>query len=347
MTRPTAPTQHLPSGGREGPAELAPQLETFRTELTGYCYRMLGSSAEAEDAAQETLIRAWRAHSTFEGRASLRTWLYRIATNICIDTRRSPRSRIRPMDLGPASPHTAALPQARPPAEWLEPVADARVLVSDDPGQVAAERDTVRLAFVAALQHLPPRQRAVLILREVLRWPATEVAELLESSTASVNSALQRARATLAERAPHDTDTFDPLDEQQQALLRRYVDAFERYDLDALTALLHEDVVQSMPPYALWLQGREDIRGWYLGTGIGCKGSRLVATAANGSPAFAQYRPSPGGGFHAWALQILEIHDGAVIGLNAFLDTDRWFPMLELPRTLDASGAGDDPVLDP
>lgn len=343
MPRPTTTIQDPTSATDDGPAALGPQLEAFRAELTGYCYRMLGSSSEAEDAAQDTLIRAWRAHKGFEGRASLRTWLYRIATNVCIDTRRS-RSRIRPMDLGPASPHTAALPAARPDAEWLEPVADTRVLTTDDPAELAAERDTVRLAFVAALQHLPPRQRAVLILREVLRWPAADVAELLDSSVASVNSALQRARATLTERAPRDTDVFDPLDEEQQAFLRRYVDAFERYDLDALTALLHEDVVQSMPPYELWLRGHEDIRGWYLGTGIGCRGSRLVATAANGSPAFAQYRPSPDGGFEAWALQVLEIHEGVVVGLNAFLDTDRWFPMFGLPQFLDASGAEYDAV---
>ncbi len=319
-----------------GTRGIAPELEAYRPELIGFCYRMLGSSSEAEDAAQDTLVRAWRAYPSFEGRSSLRTWLYRIANNVCIDVHRSPRARVRPMDLGPASPHTAALPAARPDAEWLEPIADARVEAPDDPAEIAAMRDTLRLAFVAALQHLPARQRAVLILCEVLRWQASEAATLLETSVASVNSALQRARATLAQRGVRDTDTFDPLDAAQQALLARYVDAFERYDLDDLTALLHEDVVQSMPPFELWLRGPADIRGWYLGTGIGCRGSRLVPTVANGSPAFGQYRPDPDGGYHPWALQVLEISEGTIVGLNAFLDTDRWFPMFGLPSHLDA-----------
>ena len=322
-----------------GPAaeQLGPELEGFRRELTGYCYRMLGSASEAEDAAQESLIRAWRGHDGFEGRSSLRTWVYRIAHNVCVDVHRSARRRVRPMDLGPASPHTAALPTPRPDAEWLEPVADSRVTTRDDPEEVAVERDSLRLAFVAALQHLPPRQRAVLILCEVLHWQAAEAAELLETTVAAVNSALQRARATLAERRIRDTDRFDPLDETQQELLARYVDAFERYDLDDLTALLHQDAVQSMPPFDLWLRGHDDIRGWYLGTGIGCRGSKLVPTVANGSPAFGQYRRDPdGGGYHAWALQVLEIVAGEIVGLNAFLETERWFPMFDLPLRLEA-----------
>lgn len=316
-------------------AAVAPELESYRPELIGYCYRMLGSAGDAEDAAQDALVRAWRGYEGFRAQSSLRTWLYRIATNICIDLHRSPRRRVRPMDLGPASPHTAALPAARPDAEWLEPVADTRVLASDGPEAVAIERDSLRLAFVAALQHLPPKQRAVLILCEALAWQASEAAELLETTVAGVNSALQRARATLADRGIRDTDTFDPLDDAQQALLARYVDAFERYDLDELTALLHEDVVQSMPPYELWLRGHADIRGWYLGTGSGCRGSRLVATVANGSPAFGQYRPDPDGGHRPWALQVIEIADGTIVGLNAFLDTDRWFPMFDLPPRLE------------
>nr|MDQ3611027.1 sigma-70 family RNA polymerase sigma factor [Actinomycetota bacterium] len=267
-----------------------PQLEQYRAELTGYCYRMLGSGFEAEDAVQEALMRAWRAHDRFEGRAALRTWLYRITTNVCLDALSSRRRRARPMDLGPASPASSTLPPPLPETVWLEPVPDARVVrTGGDPAEVAVERDSVRLAFVAALHHLPAQQRAVLILREVLRWQATEVAGLLETTVASVNSALQRARATLAAIDVADTDPFQPLDRAQQDLLARYVDAFERYDLDALTALLHEDVVQSMPPYPLWLRGHDDIRRWYLGTGIGCRGSRLVPTVANGSPAFGQY----------------------------------------------------------
>ncbi|MDQ3931511.1 MAG: RNA polymerase subunit sigma-70, partial [Actinomycetota bacterium] len=241
-----------------------------------------------------------------------------------------------PMDLGPASPASAALPAPLPETAWIEPVPDARVVsTTADPAEIAAERDSVRLAFVAALQHLPARQRAVLILREVLRWQATEVAALLESTVASVNSALQRARASLASLEVADTDAFRPLDEDQQALLARYVDAFERYDLEALTSLLHEEVVQSMPPYGLWLRGHDDIRGWYLGTGIGCRGSRLVPTIANGSPAFGQYRPAPHGGHKPWALQVIEISGGAIVGLNAFLDTERLFPLFGLPPRLD------------
>ncbi len=310
-------------------------LERYREELTGYCYRMLGSPFEAEDAVQETFIRAWRAARGFKGRSSLRTWLYRIATNVCIDALRSRQRRARPMDLGPASAASTTLPAPLPETVWIEPIPDARLMsATADPADVAVERDSVRLAFVAALQHLPARQRAVLILRDVLRWHAAEVAELLETSVASVNSALQRARTTLSTLDVAETDTFQPLDEAQQSLLARYVDAFERYDLDALTALLHEDVVQSMPPYGLWLRGRDDIRGWYLGTGIGCRGSRLVPAVANGSPAFGQYRPAPDGGHEPWSLQVIEIADGAIVGLNAFLDTERFFPLFGLPPRL-------------
>lgn len=296
---------------------------------------MLGSATEAEDAVQETMLRAWRAHDRFEGRSSLRTWLHRIAHNVCIDLHRSPRQRIRPMDLGPASPFTTTVLAQRPGSEWLEPIPDVRVVTGGDPASIAVQRDTLRLALVAALQHLPPRQRAVLILCEVLQWRATEAAELLDTTVAAVNSALQRARATLADRQVDDTDVFDPLDDDQQALLARYVDAFERYDLDDLTALLHEEVVQTMPPYELWLRGRDDVRGWYLGPGAGCDGSRLVPVVANGSPAFGQYRADPGGGHVAWALQVIEISHGRIVGLNAFLDTQQWFPMFDLPLRLD------------
>jgi RNA polymerase sigma-70 factor, ECF subfamily len=319
-----------------GTRQAAPELERYRTELTAYCYRMLGSGFEAEDAVQETMVRAWRALDRFEGRSSLRSWLYRIATNVCLDMAGGPQRRARPMDLGPSSPAAAANLVERSAGTWLEPIPDSRVLDAEgDPAEQAVTRETVRLAFVAALQHLPARQRAVLILREVLHWQASEVAELLDTSVASVNSALQRARATLQAVQVADTDTFKPLDPEQQALLARYVDAFERYDLDALTALLHEDVIQTMPPFDLWLQGHAEIREWYLGTGIGCCGSRLVPTVANGSPAFGQYRPSADGGHDPWALQVIEIADGQIVTMNAFLDTARWFPMFDLPARLD------------
>ena len=254
------------------------ELETYRRELTAYCYRMLGSGFEAEDAVQETMVRAWRNIDNFEGRSSLRSWLYRIATNVCLDMLQGPQRRARPMDLGPSSPADTSLPAGLPESTWIQPVLDARTLPEDgDPAELAESRETIRLAFVAALQHLPPKQRAVLILREVLRWQASEVAELLETSVASVNSALQRARAALDAT---DVDSLKPLqfDEEQQELLARYVDAFERYDITSLVKLLHEDATFTMPPFALWLEGPVEIGKWYLGQGIGCRGSRLVPT---------------------------------------------------------------------
>jgi RNA polymerase sigma-70 factor (ECF subfamily) len=205
-----------------------------------------------------------------------------------------------------------------------------------DPAEIAVARESIRLAFVAALQHLPPRQRAVLILREVLRWHADEVAELLETTTASVNSALQRARATLASRDVSLTAEPVSMDDEQRALLARYVDAFERYDMDSLTSLLKEDATWNMPPYELWLQTHDDVRRWCLGPGIGCRGSRLVPTAANGSPAFGQYKPDGAGGYVPWSLQVLEVSAGRIDGITFFLDTSRFFPMFGLPLRLDA-----------
>ncbi|MGW4721941.1 sigma-70 family RNA polymerase sigma factor [Streptomyces sp. NPDC004291] len=313
------------------------ELDKYRRELTGYCYRMLGSSFEAEDAVQDTMVRAWKALDSFEGRSSLRSWLYRIATNVCLDALHAGNRRARPMDLTSPTPVARAQLVKQPEITWLEPVPDGRVLPSvADPAEAAVSRETVRLAFVAALQHLPPKQRAVLILREVLAWRASEVAELLDTSVASVNSALQRARATLAEQAPAASDPADPLDEEQKALLERYVAAFEGYDMKALTALLHEDATMSMPPYDLWLQGHENIVGWMLGVGEVCAGSKLVPTVANGSPAFAQYHPDPAGGFVPWALIVLELREGKVAGMDFFLDTDRWFPLFDLPARLEA-----------
>jgi RNA polymerase sigma-70 factor, ECF subfamily len=318
--------------------ETLAELEQYRTELTGYCYRMLGSAFEAEDAVQETMVRAWRSFDRFEGRSSLRSWLYRIATNVCLDLLNGRKRRARPMDLAPA--RGADYPLAAPLVEaaWVEPIPDGRALPTDsDPAEMAVAKETIRLAFVAALQHLPPRQRAVLILREVLRWKATEVAELLGTSVASVNSALQRARATLAADDVSVADPARPMDDEQEALLARYVDAFERYDIESLTALLHEDATQSMPPYVHWLQGRDEIAKWWVGPGIDCKGSRLVPTLANGRPAFGQYRPSgPGGRHEPWALQILEIVDGEIVEFSFFLDTATYFPLFGLPMELDS-----------
>ncbi|GAB3796054.1 sigma-70 family RNA polymerase sigma factor [Micromonospora zhanjiangensis] len=312
------------------------QLEAYRSELTGYCYRMLGSAFEAEDAVQDTMIRAWRGYDRFEGRSALRSWLYRIATNVCLDMLTSAQRRVRPMDLGPAgSGHATDPGEPRPEQIWVGPVPDSRVLPEGtDPAEVVARRDSVRLAFVAALQHLPPRQRAVLILREVLAWSAQEVAELLDTSVASVNSALQRARAAVA-AADLTADVHNPLDDGQQALLARYVAAFETYDLTALTALLHEDATLSMPPLPLWLRGPADILAWMTGTGSGCRGSRLVPVTANGMPAFGQYRPSlSGSGHEPWALIVLELSAGRIAAVNNFLDTTRLFPLFGLPARL-------------
>ncbi len=320
-----------------GSGEIEFRLEQHRVELTAFAYRMLGSAFEAEDAVQETLLRAWRSFGDFEGRAALRSWLYRIATNVCLDMLTGRERRARPMDLAPAKTADAPLGDVLPEATWVLPTPDGRVLpTASDPAEVAESRESVRLAFVAALQHLPPRQRAVLILREVLRWKATEVAELLETSVASVNSALQRARSTLADTDIDATDPSQAMDDEQRALLARYVDAFERYDLDSLTSLLREDATWSMPPYELWLRTHDDIRAWCLGPGIGCRGSRLVPTAANGAPAFGQYKPGgPGGSYTPWSLQVLEVSAGRIVGISFFLDTASLFPLFGLPPRLE------------
>jgi RNA polymerase sigma-70 factor (ECF subfamily) len=294
---------------------------------------MLGSAFEAEDAVQDTMVRAWRAYDRFEGRSTLRSWLYRIATNVCFDMLDGRQRRARPMDLGPASPADATLGPPVVDGPWILPVPDGRVVAErDDPAVLMVERESIRLAFIAALQLLPPRQRAVLILRDVLRWSAKEVAAQLDTSVPSVNSALQRAHATLRAADITDADFAEPDDHRQRTLLEHYVAAFERYDLDALRALVHEDATSSMPPYEMWLRGHDDIRRWFLGPGAGCRGSRLVATTANGLPAFGQYRASgPGGSHEPWSLQVLEITDGRISAMSFFLDTPALFPLFGLP----------------
>ncbi len=320
------------------PAELESRLEEFRSELIGYCYRMLGSPFEAEDAVQETLLRAWRGFERFEGRAALRSWIYRIATNVCLDMLDGRNRRARPMDIGPARAPVIENAHWLPEVAWLEPIPDSLLAEEGDPAELAVTRETIRLAFVAALQHLPPRQRAVLILCEVLRWKAKEVAELLETSVASVNSALQRARETLAASGVSSNDPVPDMDEARKQLLARYVQAFERYDLTALTALIQEDAKQSMPPYDLWLQGRENILAWWFGPGIGCRGSRLVPTVpANGSVAFGQYKPSVSGvGYDPWALMVLEFGTDRIAEFTFFLDTATLFPLFGLPARLES-----------
>ena len=309
-------------------------FEQHRRELTGYCYRMLGSVFEADDAVQETMVRAWRGIDGFEGRSSVRSWLYRIATNVCLDMLRGRQRRAVAMDLGPSGTADSFTRATRPEHTWMQPIPDARVIPDDgDPAEVAESRESIRLAFVTALQHLPPRQRAVLILREVLRWQATEVAALLDTTVASVNSALQRARATLATR---DLDAAhpSPVDPDQQALLARYVDAFERYDITSLVSLLHEDAVMSMPPFNFWLKGPVEMGRWFLGEGIVCQGSRLVPTAANGGTAFAAYHQDPEGGHKAWSIQVLEVSGDRIVGHHNFLDTSL-FAAFGLPTHLD------------
>jgi RNA polymerase sigma-70 factor (ECF subfamily) len=317
---------------------LEQQFELYRSELTGYCYRMLGSPFEAEDAVQDTFIRAWRGFDRFEGRAALRSWLYRIATNVCLDMLNGRNRRARPMDFGPAVEPVESNLNTLPEATWVEPIPTSLVSAEADPAEVVAERDTIRLAFVAALQHLPARQRAVLILCEVLRWKASEVAELLDTSVASVNSALQRARATIDERDIEATDAAAPMEASQRALLARYVDAFQRYDVKALTSLIREDASQSMPPFDMWLSGRDDVLSWWFGPGIACQGSRVIPVeTANGSFAFGQYKPSESGsGYDPWALQVLEIADGKIVEFTFFLSTERLFPLFGLPPRLES-----------
>jgi RNA polymerase sigma-70 factor, ECF subfamily len=312
------------------------ELDEYRRPLTGYCYRMLGSAFEAEDAVQETLVKAWKNIDSFEGRSAVRSWLYRIATNVCLDMLRSRKRRATPMDMGPSHPADGEIGPQLPENLWVTPIPDDRVLPPDgNPEELALAKESIRLAFVTALQHLPARQRAVLILREVLRWQAAEVAELLDTSVASVNSALQRARATLASRdtGSDGAPAAEVMNPEQQELLARYVEAFERYDITSLVALLHEDAVMSMPPYDFWLQGPEQMGKWFLGQGIGCQGSRLVATTANGQAAFGSYRPSSDGGWEPWAVQVIDVAGGRIVGHHNFLDTDL-FALFGLPERL-------------
>jgi RNA polymerase sigma-70 factor (ECF subfamily) len=322
---------------RAGSEPFERELEAQRRPLSGYCYRMLGSPFEAEDAVQETFLRAWRGVGGVQHRAALRSWLYRIATNVCLDMLNGRSRRARPMDLGAAGAPEAANLNTLSEATWLEPIPDGRLSTGEDPAELAVQRETVKLAFMAALQHLPPRQRAALILCEVLRWQASEVAELLDTSVPAVNSALQRARSTLEASGVSSENAPQQVHSAEEDLLAKYVDAFQRYDIDGLTSLIREDARQSMPPYDLWLQGRDDIFEWWLGPGIACSGSRLLpAMPANGSVAYGQYKPSESGSGHdPWALQVLEFKDGRISELTFFLDTERIFPLFGLPDRLE------------
>ena len=299
---------------------------------------LLRSEDDARDAYQEVFLRVYRSLHSFRHQCSFHTWLYRIATNVCIDMLRGRQRRARPMDLGPAVTGASEPGSTRRAEAWVEPMPGGWVgPEGDDPADLIVSRESIRLAFVAALQHLPPRQRAVLILREVLNWKASEVAELLGGTVASVNSALQRARSTLAASDLSESEPTGSLDPENGELLARYVDAFQRYDMESLTALIHEDATQSMPPYAMWLQSRNDIFAWWTGPGAACRGSRLIPTIANGAPAFAQYkRAASGDGYDPWAIQVLEMSGGRIVDFTFFLDTARLFPLFGLPLHLDS-----------
>ena len=324
------------SGVASHPDTISPELdlETYRRELTGYCYRMLGSGFDAEDAVQETMVRAWKSAERLQERAALKSWLYRIATNVCYDMLQGSQKRARPMDMGPASTAESALDSGLPEEAWIQPVPDANL----DPAELTASKETLRLAFVAALQHLPARQRVVLILREVLRWQATEVAELLDTSVASVNSALQRARATMDELELDASGPAQVDDGDQQELLTQYVDAFERYDVAQLVTLLKDDVVFNMPPFELWLQGPDDVAKWMLGPGIGCKDAKLLTTSANGCPAVAIYKPDEDGVWRPFNLAVLEIENGEITLITNFLYPEL-FPAFGLPTELTDSSS--------
>jgi len=335
MSKPLSPAETSPSS--LSPGELERTLESHRRELTGFCYRMLGSGSEADDAVQETMVRAWRSIDGFEGRSSLRSWLYRIANNVCVDMLRSPQRRASPMDLGPSKEHAeAVLGPAHPETTFVQPIADGRVIELDgDPADVAAARESIRLAFVAALQHLPARQRSSLILCEVLKWQAAEVAELLDTSVASVNSALQRARATMASMPAESLDaTVSP---GQEELLARYVDAFERYDIPALVTLLRDDVVLDMPPFDLWMVGPDNLAKWFLGEGIVCQGGRLLPVQVNGTAGFGNYHLIEPGHWEPWAIQVIDVIGGRIVGHHNFLYPDL-FPTFDLPMAIDAPG---------
>ncbi|WP_217210632.1 sigma-70 family RNA polymerase sigma factor [Streptomyces sp. AC550_RSS872] len=326
----------------DGERETAVRLDNHRAELTGYCYRMLGSYAEAEDAVQETMVRAWRNVEGFEGRSSLRSWVYRIATNVCLDALAAGRRRALPMDLSEPSPGASAPGAPEESAMWIGPCPGG------DPEAAVAAGESVRLAFVAALQHLPPRQRATLILRDVLAFSAREVAELHGSTVTSVNSALQRARATLAaHRGPADDPGTRPSDAVRRVLAERYATAFSRYDMEELNMLLHVDATLCLPPYAKWMRGVPDIQAWLTGPAVGCRGSRLIPTTANGTPAFGQYRPSlDGTGYEPWALQVIEFSGNRITGINAFRDAERLFPLFGLPAHIGPDSSPDTSATD-
>jgi RNA polymerase sigma-70 factor, ECF subfamily len=312
------------------------QLERYRRELTAYCYRMLASAQDAEDAVQDTLVRAWRSLAGFEDRAGLRPWLYRIATNVCLDMLKASRRRALPMDIAPVATGEFSMGAPRPEATWVQPIPDHLISPPEhDPAEIAVSRESIRLAFIAALQRLVPRQRAVLILRDVLLWRANEVAELLDTSEDAVNSTLRRARSALAE-ANLDTAPTEPA-EADRELLGRYVEAFLRYDVDALVGLLHEDATLQMPPFEMWLRGHADIRSFFMAMVDEAGHDQVIEVAANGSPALAVYRPTgPAGALEPFGIHLLEIAGDRIANIHAFLNPGL-FPIFGLPTALETT----------
>jgi RNA polymerase sigma-70 factor (ECF subfamily) len=299
-------------------SSLVSELEHLRGPMLAYCYRMLGSTHDAEDAVQETMVRAWRSLERLEDPSGLRPWVYRIATNVCIDASTRTRRRALPMDLAAPDDGRGELGAPLPESVWVGPIPSRLIAADGDPLDRAVSRESIRLAFVAALQHLLPRQRAVLILRDVLRWRAAEVAELLGTSVDAVNSTVRRARAALAEaRATRQMPEDEAVDPR---LLAAYVEAYERFDVERIVALLHRDVVVSMPPFSFWLRGREAFRTWLASGGTGCQPARVVVVEANGSPAVAMSRLGADGALATSAIHVLEWHGGQVTSLCAFLD---------------------------
>ncbi|MFC4907149.1 sigma-70 family RNA polymerase sigma factor [Actinomadura gamaensis] len=309
-------------------------VDPYRRELLAHCYRMLGSVHDAEDLVQETYIRAWRSYDGFEGRSSLRTWLYKIATNVCLTAIEQRGRRPMPTGLGGPSEDPERPVVASPEVPWLEPAPDSMVAADPaDPAAIVAARETTRLAFVAALQHLPARQRVTLILRDVLKWKAAEVADLFGTSVASVNSALQRARAQLEESSPERDHLVEPTDPGQRDLLERYAKAFEDADIDGLVELFKEDAVWEMPPFPEWFVGPEHIaRLIKAQCGPERATFRVLPTGANGQPAFALYKRGDDGVYRPYQLQVLDITDGGVQHASVFFDTSL-FPLFGLPET--------------
>jgi RNA polymerase sigma-70 factor (ECF subfamily) len=303
--------------------EFARLTQPFRRELLAHCYRMLASVDDAEDLVQETYLRAWRSYDGFEGRSSLRTWLYRIATTACLTALERHSRRPLPSGLGaPSDDPERPLAAGQPGVAWLQPLPDALLgTAPDDPASIVATRAGLRLALVAALQYLPARQRAVLILRDVLAWRAVEVADLLDTTTAAVNSALQRARAQLQQAAPVEDEVVEPAEPDRRALLDRYVAAFENADITSLVRLLRHDAVLEMPPFLTWFSGREAIGRFFGSQVFGRPGvNRLIPTAANGQPAFAAYWRGDDGVLRAHAVHVLTVSATGIARMVVFLD---------------------------